>query len=152
MNMKPTVKPKRWHLYHWNASDGFLGRPTRKIHIQSFTPCLLHVAYLAGGADWKNPPCPEKSILGLILDASPFSQPDEYYYRHFDLYQTAALRQQFSASVTPLVECDRARWQVECNCLGMPEAKIDPMIEAIVTWHYQEIQRIVNVRPSFFSP
>lgn len=48
---KSSLKPKRWHLYPWNAVEGFLGLPKRKIQLPAFEPCLLHLAYLAEGAE-----------------------------------------------------------------------------------------------------
>ena len=137
-------KPKPWYLYHWNIEDGYRGLPKRKIHVKPFNPCLLRVAFLAGGLDWKEPETPQNSVLGLILNASPYTQSDQNYYTFFDHYNSEALSQHSMVSVERVVDFDRACWQVERTCLGMSPAAIDHTIETILTWHYREIHRISN--------
>ena len=137
-------------MYHWNAADGFLGLPKRKLQIEYPEPCLLYVAYLGGGQDWQDGSLPEKSMLCLILYASPFSQTDQNYYKFFDLYHREALSQTFSAVVNRLPDYDRACWLVQRSCTGLSDIEIDTLIDAMVKWHYQEIRRIINYRyPSF---
>ncbi len=125
-------QPKKWHLYCWNAQDGYLGLPKRKIRISPLRPCLLHVAFLKG------------PLLCLILDASPTTQSDLNYYKFFDLYNEKELCQKFAVSLTRLAGYDRARWLVKNPCSEQTEAQIDKSIADILAWHNTEIKRILN--------
>ncbi|MBF0288753.1 MAG: hypothetical protein HQM14_13120 [SAR324 cluster bacterium] len=128
---------EKWHLYCWNAQDGYLGLPKRQINISPLHPCLLHVAFL------------KEALLCLVLESSPSTQSDLNYYKFFDLYNEHELSQKFSISVTRLTGDDRARWLIKHPVLEQTEGQMDKVIENILIWHNTEIKRILNYQYRF---
>ena len=143
--------PTRGYLYTWNFFDGFLGLPRRKIRLSDVKPSLLHVAYLGGGHRWDGD-TPAGAILCLILQASSRcnQSPDDYStcFEHYDL---AALRQISGGKVEEISGLKAARWEVQMDCRGWSNNRIDKTIEAILLWHTAEITRILKKNDTIYE-
>ena len=136
-------KPRKGYLYTWNFFEGFLGTPKRKIRFKRVKPTLLWVAYLGGGPGWDNRGTPSGSVLCVLLKATVRAQSTENYHKFFDNYDVEGLKRAFpTCKVWEIDGGDFAAWEVEIPCQGWSEEKIDETIEAILEWHYQEVERI----------